>query len=73
MARCPACKKHFRVLEDEDDGQHGCPYCGYGDEPRLLLDAYLADEPCDPIDPEWRLLIEAVDSGQFGPETEVEL
>jgi hypothetical protein len=31
MARCPRCRCHFRVLEDEDDGQHGCPRCGYGD------------------------------------------
>ncbi len=33
MPRCPHCKKHFRVLEDEDDGQHSCPYCGYGEHP----------------------------------------
>ncbi len=33
MPRCPECKKHFRVLEDEDDGQHSCPYCGYGEHP----------------------------------------
>jgi hypothetical protein len=33
MARCPACRRSFRVLEDEDDGQHGCPSCGFGDEP----------------------------------------
>lgn len=31
MARCPKCRHQFRVLEDEDDGQHGCPSCGYGD------------------------------------------
>lgn len=31
MARCPKCHKHFAVLEDEDDGQHGCPHCGYGE------------------------------------------
>jgi hypothetical protein len=29
MATCPACRHHFRVLEDEDDGQHDCPHCGY--------------------------------------------
>ena len=33
MARCPACRSSFRVLEDEDDGQHGCPSCGYGTAP----------------------------------------
>ncbi len=33
MARCPACKKHFAVLEDEDPSSHGCPRCGYGTEP----------------------------------------
>ena len=31
MPTCPKCHRHFRVLEDEDDGQHGCPRCGYGD------------------------------------------
>lgn len=31
MPTCPKCRHHFRVLEDEDDGQHGCPSCGYGD------------------------------------------
>jgi hypothetical protein len=31
MPRCPKCLRSFRVLEDEDDGQHGCPRCGYGD------------------------------------------
>jgi PHP family Zn ribbon phosphoesterase len=30
MPTCPKCRKHFRVLEDEDDGQHDCPFCGYG-------------------------------------------
>ncbi len=29
MPTCPSCRHHFRVLEDEDDGQHGCPACGY--------------------------------------------
>lgn len=33
MARCPSCRRSFRVPEDEDDGQHPCPFCGYGDEP----------------------------------------
>ncbi len=28
MATCPECRKHFRILEDEQ-GMHGCPYCGY--------------------------------------------
>lgn len=33
MATCPRCKRHFRVPEDEQ-GDHGCPRCGYfhGDE-----------------------------------------
>ncbi len=30
MPRCPQCRRSFRVLEDEDDGQHDCPHCGYG-------------------------------------------
>ena len=29
MARCPHCRRGFRVMEDEDDGQHDCPHCGY--------------------------------------------
>jgi hypothetical protein len=29
MSTCPSCRYYFRVLEDEDDGQHGCPSCGY--------------------------------------------
>jgi ssDNA-binding Zn-finger/Zn-ribbon topoisomerase 1 len=32
MATCPCCRHHFRVLEDEDDGQHDCPRCGYTSE-----------------------------------------
>ena len=28
MARCPNCKRHFRVPEDEQD-MHVCPRCGY--------------------------------------------
>lgn len=31
MATCPKCRYYFQVLEDEDDGQHGCPSCGYGE------------------------------------------
>ncbi len=31
MATCPKCKKHVRTLDDEADGQHACPRCGYGD------------------------------------------
>lgn len=53
MSRCPECRRHFRVPEDEDDGQHGCPYCGYGerdDEPfapitRTLTDGEQEEEP----------------------------
>lgn len=29
MPRCPSCRHSFRVMEDEDDGQHDCPRCGY--------------------------------------------
>lgn len=29
MPRCPSCRRSFRVMEDEDDGQHDCPFCGY--------------------------------------------
>ena len=29
MPACPHCRHQFRVLADEDDGQHGCPRCGY--------------------------------------------
>ena len=28
MPRCPKCRCHFRVPEDEDSG-HTCPRCGY--------------------------------------------
>ena len=29
MARCGSCKRSFRTLEDEADGQHDCPFCGW--------------------------------------------
>lgn len=32
MPQCPKCRYRFRVMEDEDDGQHSCPSCGYGDD-----------------------------------------
>jgi len=35
MALCPKCKKHFRVMEDEDPRDFGCPYCGYGEPPEI--------------------------------------
>lgn len=44
MPRCPRCRHSFRVMEDEDDGQHGCPSCGYGDEPRC---PECGDPDCD--------------------------
>lgn len=53
MARCPSCKKRFAVLEDEDDGQHGCPYCGYGDPDVIFECKYCGKrlgergEPCE--------------------------
>jgi hypothetical protein len=31
MPQCPKCRYRFRVMDDEDDGQHSCPSCGYGD------------------------------------------
>jgi hypothetical protein len=31
MARCPSCRYSFRVMEDEDPSDFGCPSCGYGD------------------------------------------
>lgn len=31
MATCRNCHYRFAVMDDEDDGQHGCPSCGYGD------------------------------------------
>ncbi len=33
MARCPKCRCTFRVMEDEDPRDFGCPRCGYGDRP----------------------------------------
>lgn len=36
MARCPRCQRTFRVLEDEDPADHGCPRCGYTGRPRCL-------------------------------------
>ena len=45
MARCPECRKSFRVPEDEDDGSHPCPFCGFtGHED----DETPYDDPCDP-------------------------
>lgn len=29
MARCPRCRRHFATLDDEADGQHACPRCGF--------------------------------------------
>ncbi len=29
MALCPRCYKSFRVMEDEDPMDFGCPKCGY--------------------------------------------
>ena len=37
MARCPHCRRGFRVMEDEDDGQHDCPHCGYNPHDRYLV------------------------------------
>ncbi len=31
MARCPKCRCTFRVMEDEDPRDFGCPRCGYGE------------------------------------------
>jgi hypothetical protein len=42
MPRCPKCRCHFRVPEDEDSG-HACPRCGYGDPD---------NEPCEGWDRE---------------------
>ena len=33
MPRCPKCKRTFRVLEDERPEEHGCPSCGFGQNP----------------------------------------
>lgn len=38
MPKCPKCRCSFRVMADEDDGQHGCPSCGYGDDPPLYCE-----------------------------------
>lgn len=52
MPRCPKCRTFFRVPEDEDDGQHGCPSCGYGErdpnehEPPLPETIADPDEEC---------------------------
>jgi hypothetical protein len=32
MPQCPKCRYRFRVMDDEDDGQHSCPSCGYGND-----------------------------------------
>ena len=29
MAMCCKCKKHFKVMEDENPEDFGCPYCGF--------------------------------------------
>ena len=44
MARCPHCRRGFRVMEDEDDGQHDCPHCGDSAHDRTLDDDDLAAE-----------------------------
>lgn len=31
MARCPKCRHHFNVPDDEDPASFGCPSCGYGE------------------------------------------
>lgn len=49
MPTCPKCRRHFRVLEDEDDGQHGCPSCGYGDRELAVFCEYCSTE-VDPDD-----------------------
>lgn len=39
MAKCHECRRSFRVPEDEADGQHACPHCGYtGEEPEAPAD-----------------------------------
>ena len=32
MPRCPACRRSFRTMEDEE-GMHDCPHCGYFPHP----------------------------------------
>lgn len=44
MPTCPKCRRHFRVLEDEDDGQHGCPRCGFGDQPLPVCCEYCSNQ-----------------------------
>ncbi len=48
MPRCPACRCSFRVMEDEDDGQHDCPRCGYSSHrPKCLWCGDPMPEPDD--------------------------
>ncbi len=44
MPKCPSCRHSFRVLDDEDDGQHACPSCGYTGREHLCR---LCGEQCD--------------------------
>lgn len=55
MATCPKCRHYFRVLEDEDDGQHGCPSCGYTghDEPQQSVRYTLSLTGLVPFDAEY--------------------
>ena len=50
MPTCPHCRHHFRVLEDEDDGQHACPRCGYTGRGEDDLDNPESDPDADPDD-----------------------
>lgn len=48
MARCPRCARHFKVLEDEDPADHGCPRCGFtGRKERCLWCGHDIDEDDD--------------------------
>jgi hypothetical protein len=50
MARCPSCRSTFRVMEDEDDGQHDCPSCGYPGPRCPWCGEGQDDCDCDPED-----------------------
>jgi hypothetical protein len=51
MARCPACKRHFRTLDDEE-GMHECPRCGYA--PWHDREPEEEPEPCPHNITEWQ-------------------
>ena len=64
MPTCPRCHKHFRVLEDEDDGQHDCPCCGYSShqDECLWCSQPCKDEDCYPYCSEECGIAAALDS-----------